>query len=91
MVGPGGCINGGGQPYVRDVFLPNEDPDIMDTYIQKRAQALYSEDEAQVLRQSHKNPQIQKLYEEYLGKPNSHKAHAVLHTHYNAREGFNEK
>ena len=61
---PGGCINGGGQPYVRDIFLPNEDADIMDTYIQKRAQALYSEDEAQVLRQSHKNPQIQKLYDE---------------------------
>ena len=87
---PGGCINGGGQPYVRDVFLPNEDPDIMDTYIQKRAQALYSEDEAQVLRQSHKNPQIQKLYEEYLGKPNSHKAHHLLHTTYAAREGFND-
>ena len=87
---PGGCINGGGQPYVRDMFLPNEDPDIMDTYIQKRAQALYSEDEAQVLRQSHKNPQIQKLYEEYLGKPNSHKAHHLLHTTYAAREGFND-
>ena len=87
---PGGCINGGGQPYVRDVFLPNEDDDIMDTYIQKRAQALYSEDEAQVLRQSHKNPQIQKLYDEYLGKPNSHKAHHLLHTTYNAREGFND-
>ena len=87
---PGGCINGGGQPYVRDIFLPNEDDDIMDTYIQKRAQALYSEDEAQVLRQSHKNPQIQKLYEEYLGKPNSHKAHHLLHTTYAAREGFND-
>ena len=87
---PGGCINGGGQPYVRSVFLPNEDNDIMDTYIQKRANALYSEDEAQVLRQSHKNPQIQKLYEEYLGKPNSHKAHHLLHTTYAAREGFND-
>ena len=87
---PGGCINGGGQPYVRDIFLPNEDDDIMDTYIQKRAQALYSEDEAQVLRQSHKNVQVQKLYEEYLGKPNSHKAHHLLHTTYNAREGFND-
>ena len=87
---PGGCINGGGQPYVRDIFLPNEDDDIMDTYMQKRAQALYSEDEAQVLRQSHKNPQIQKLYDEYLGKPNSHKAHHLLHTTYAAREGFND-
>ena len=87
---PGGCINGGGQPYVRPCFLPNEDDDILDTYRQKRANALYSEDERQVLRQSHHNTQVQKLYEEYLGKPNSHKAHAVLHTHYNAREGFND-
>ena len=87
---PGGCVNGGGQPYVRSVFLPNEDDDIMDTYIQKRANALYSEDEAQVLRQSHKNVQVQKLYEEYLGKPNSHKAHHLLHTSYAARVGFDE-
>lgn len=87
---PGGCINGGGQPYVRSVFLPNEDDDIMDTYIQKRANALYSEDERQVLRQSHNNPQIKKLYEEYLGEPNSHKAHELLHTTYNARVGFND-
>ena len=87
---PGGCVNGGGQPYVRSVFLPNEDDDIMDTYIQKRANALYSEDEAQALRQSHTNVQVQKLYEEYLGKPNSHKAHHLLHTTYAAREGFND-
>jgi len=87
---PGGCINGGGQPYVRDVFLPNEDDDIMDTYIQKRANALYSEDERQVIRQSHNNPQIKALYDEFLGEPNSHKAHELLHTHYAAREGFND-
>ncbi|MBQ7604248.1 MAG: iron hydrogenase small subunit [Clostridia bacterium] len=80
---PGGCINGGGQPYVREAFLPNEDDDIMDTYIQKRANALYSEDERQVIRQSHNNPQIQALYKEFLGEPNSHLAHELLHTHYN--------
>ena len=87
---PGGCINGGGQPYVRECFLPNEDDDIMDTYKEKRAQALYSEDERQTLRQSHKNPQIIDLYEKFLGEPNSHKAHELLHTTYAAREGFNE-
>ena len=81
---PGGCINGGGQPYVRDVFLPNEDADIMDTYIQKRANALYSEDERQTVRQSHNNAQLQALYKEFLGEPNSHLAHELLHTHYNA-------
>ena len=87
---PGGCINGGGQPYVRQAFLPNEDNDIMDTYIQKRAAALYSEDERQVIRQSHNNPQIKALYDEFLGEPNSHKAHELLHTTYAAREGFDE-
>ena len=80
---PGGCINGGGQPYVREVFLPDEDGDIMDTYIQKRANALYTEDERLVIRQSHNNPQIQALYKEFLGAPNSHKAHELLHTSYN--------
>ncbi len=88
---PGGCINGGGQPYVRECFLPNEDADIMDTYKEKRAQALYSEDERQVLRQSHNNPQIKALYDEFLGEPNSHKAHELLHTHYGARVPFVEK
>ena len=80
---PGGCINGGGQPYVRECFLPNEDIDIMDTYMQKRASALYSEDERQALRQSHNNPQLKALYDEFLGEPNSHLAHELLHTSYN--------
>lgn len=87
---PGGCINGGGQPYVREAFLPNEDPDIMDTYKEKRAKALYSEDERQTLRQSHKNQQVQDLYKEFLGEPNSHKAHELLHTTYSKKERFND-
>ncbi|MBQ7223749.1 MAG: iron hydrogenase small subunit [Erysipelotrichaceae bacterium] len=86
---PGGCINGGGQPYVRPCFLPNEDDNILDTYKEKRAKALYSEDERQVIRQSHNNPQIIELYDKFLGEPNSHKAHHLLHTSYAAREGFN--
>ena len=85
---PGGCINGGGQPFVKPCFLPNEDANILDTYKEKRANALYSEDERQVLRQSHKNKQIQDLYKNYLGEPNSHKAHELLHTTYKARERF---
>ena len=67
-----------------------EDDDILDAYKEKRAKALYSEDERQVLRQSHKNTQVQKLYDAYLGKPNSHKAHELLHTTYQARIGFND-
>ena len=86
---PGGCINGGGQPYVKPCFLPNEDDDILDTYKAKRANALYSEDERQVVRQSHNNKQIQELYEKFLGEPNSHLAHELLHTSYNSnRERF---
>ena len=85
---PGGCIAGGGQPYVRPCFLPNEDADILDTYKAKRAAALYREDESKALRASHKNPQIIALYDQYLGEPNSHKAHELLHTAYTAREQF---
>jgi NADP-reducing hydrogenase subunit HndD len=87
---PGGCIAGGGQPIVRSCFLPHEDDDIQDTFRIKRAKALYSEDERLTLRQSHKNPQIRKLYEDYLGKPNSHKAHELLHTYYQERIGYND-
>ncbi len=87
---PGGCIAGGGQPIIRPCFLPNEDDDILDTYKEKRANALYSEDERLGLRQSHNNPQIKALYDEYLGEPNSHKAHELLHTTYCARVGFND-
>ena len=85
---PGGCVAGGGQPYVQPCFLPNEDADILDTFRTKRAAALYREDESKALRMSHKNPQIAKLYEDYLEKPNSHKAHELLHTTYTARERF---
>ena len=89
---PGGCINGGGQPYVHPTLLPNEDADILDTYRAKRASVLYSEDERQVLRQSHNNKDIQKLYKEYLGEPLSEKAEELLHTNYNAnREKYPSK
>ncbi len=87
---PGGCIAGGGQPIIRSCFLPNEADDIQDTYKEKRAKALYSEDERLTLRQSHNNPQIKALYAEFLGEPNSHKAHELLHTTYNKRVGFND-
>lgn len=80
---PGGCVAGGGQPFVKPCFLPHEDDDILDTYKAKRASALYLEDEMKPLRVSHKNPQITQLYDEFLGKPNSHKAHELLHTTYN--------
>ena len=88
---PGGCVNGGGQPYVKPCFLPDEGLDIIDTFKEKRASVLYSEDEKQTVRQSHRNTQIIDLYKNYLGEPNSHKAHELLHTSYNARVRFPKK
>ena len=87
---PGGCVAGGGQPFVKPCFLPNEDDNILDTYKEKRANALYSEDEGRPIRVSHKNPQIIELYEKFLGEPNSHKAHELLHTTYSAKERFKD-
>lgn len=82
MACPGGCVNGGGQP-----IQPANVRNVIDIRAE-RAKALYSEDSAATVRKSHKNPEIKKLYDEYLGKPNSHKAHELLHTHYVAKEKF---
>lgn len=72
MACPGGCVNGGGQPRSCD-----------DSKIKaERAQGLYKEDNELPIRKSHMNPSIQKLYQEYLEHPNSHKAHEILHTTY---------
>ena len=79
---PGGCINGGGQPYQPAVVRSFTD------YKEKRAEALYEEDRNLPLRKSHKSPLIQKIYEEYLGEPGSEKAHHLLHTTYVAREKY---
>lgn len=87
---PGGCVAGGGQPFVKPCFLSNEEDNILDTYKEKRANALYSEDEGRPIRVSHKNPQIIELYEKFLGEPNSHKAHELLHTTYSAKEKFKD-
>ncbi|MCQ2794534.1 MAG: [FeFe] hydrogenase, group A, partial [Bacilli bacterium] len=82
---PGGCINGGGQPYVTPCFLPHEKDNIRDTYRKKRSAVLYSEDERLAIRQSHNNPDIQKLYQDFLGEPCGEKSHHLLHTTYEAK------
>ncbi len=79
---PGGCVNGGGQPIVTALQREKTDPRVL------RARALYQEDENKPIRKSHENPSIKKLYAEYLEKPNSHKAHRLLHTHYEKREKY---
>lgn len=72
MACPGGCIGGGGQP------LHNGKVEILHA----RANALYQEDKSKKIRKSHENPDIQRLYKEFLGEPLGEKAHALLHTHY---------
>ena len=76
---PGGCVNGGGQPIVPAQVRMTCDPRV------ERAKALYQEDMDKPLRKSHENPEIKQIYADYLGKPNSHKAHELLHTHYTKR------
>jgi len=80
MACPGGCIGGGGQP-----FPPTGTYTIDYDLYTKRAQALYKIDADKTDRQSHKNPYIQKIYDEYFEKPGSHKAHELLHTSYTER------
>ena len=73
---PGGCVTGGGQPIVDARTRYYVDPRAA------RTAATYSEDESMAIRKSHKNPAVQKLYAEFLGEPNSHIAHELLHTTY---------
>ena len=82
MACPGGCITGGGQPIVSSKKRSEIDVRA------KRAEALYSIDEKSKIRKSHENPTLQKIYQEYLGKPGSQKAHELLHTHYTVRPKY---
>ena len=82
MACPGGCVTGGGQPIVSAQKRMECDPRVV------RAQAIYRADEGLPLRKSHENPSIQTLYKDFLGEPNSHKAHELLHTHYVARPKY---
>lgn len=80
MACPGGCVAGGGQPY------PPRGMHVLDPELARlRARALYAIDGGKSLRKSHENPAITALYEEYLGAPNSHRCHELLHTHYEPR------
>jgi iron-only hydrogenase group A len=75
MACPGGCIGGGGQP------IPTS-PEIRAA----RVKAIYSEDAAYVVRKSHENPAVAKIYAEFLTDgPCGHKSHELLHTSYTAR------
>lgn len=80
MACPGGCVNGGGQ-----IIQPASVKNFIDIRAE-RAKVLYGIDEAKTLRRSHENPDIQALYKEFFGEPNSHKAHEILHTTYEAQK-----
>ncbi|MFV0440426.1 MAG: NADH-dependent [FeFe] hydrogenase, group A6 [Lachnospirales bacterium] len=81
----GGCITGGGQPIVSA-----RDGERFDVWT-LRKDAIYQIDKDLPLRKSHENPFIIKLYDEFLDKPNSHKAHKYLHTHYTRRHKYTNK
>ena len=68
MACPGGCINGGGQPYKEDAVM-----------VEERRHVLYGLDKRDNLRFSHENPSVKQCYEEYFEKPLSHRAHEILH------------
>ena len=81
---PGGCVTGGGQPIVPAGARMTCDPKVV------RAAALYNEDAGKAKRKSHENAEVKALYDEFLGAPNSHKAHELLHTTYTARPKYKD-
>ena len=85
MACTGGCINGGGQPVVVASVQDKVDVRV------GRAQVLYNIDKEAKLHKSHENPEVQKLYAEFLGEPNSHKAHHLLHTSYGKKDFYHTK
>ena len=82
MACPGGCIMGGGQPIKSSKTRRKYD-------VRKlRSDALYTIDEKSTIRKSHQNPILKEIYKEFLGEPNGHKAHELLHTEYAKREKY---
>ena len=77
MACPGGCIGGGGQPYGVD----NERRRL-------RIAGLYQDDRDCTVRYSHENPEVKRVYDDFLGKPLSERAHELLHTKYTARPAY---
>lgn len=83
MACPGGCIMGGGQPIKNSKTRATVD------VRRKRAEAMYSIDERSTIRKSQDNPILKAIYKEYIGQPGEHRAHELLHTHYEKKEKYN--
>ena len=78
MACPGGCIGGGGQPIPTSMEIRKN-----------RMKAIYNPRmRLWYLRKSHQNPEVALIYKDFLGAPNSHKSHELLHTHYVVRESY---
>jgi NADH-quinone oxidoreductase subunit G/[NiFe] hydrogenase diaphorase moiety small subunit/NADP-reducing hydrogenase subunit HndD len=77
MACPGGCLGGGGQPIPTNSLIRK-----------KRAMAIYAEDGLKPIRKSHENPEVIKIYKDFLGKPLGEMSHRLLHTTYQPRERF---
>ena len=82
---PGGCINGGGQPIIPSKIKNGK---IGYGYKELRMKALYDEDTIKELRVSSDNPQIQELYQNFLGEPGSELAEELLHTSYTGKKRY---
>jgi iron only hydrogenase large subunit-like protein len=74
MTCPGGCLGGGGQPIPTNAEIR-----------EMRAASIYFEDAHKSIRQSHENPEIIKLYNEFLKEPLGERSHHLLHTTYQPR------
>ena len=77
MACPGGCLGGGGQPIPTNAEIRK-----------KRAMAIYAEDGDKPIRKSHNNPEVIKIYKDFLGKPSGELSHHLLHTTYQPRDRF---
>ncbi len=84
MTCPGGCVNGGGQPINADYNSNRAE------VIAKRSAVLYNGDKAMAHRRSHDNESVLSVYSSYLGEPNGHEAHELLHTSYSAKPRYNK-
>lgn len=79
MACSGGCVNGGGQPFVSSKVREKVN------FRKLRASVLYNQDENLTYRKSHKNKSLMKMYENYIGEPGGEIAHELFHVHYNRK------
>ncbi len=84
MCCPGGCVTGGGQPIVKSEVRTGVNVSA------ERAKALYGEDRSKARRKSQDNEELKVLYRDYLGEIGGHEAHRLLHTHYTARDKYEQ-